>query len=221
MAKHRSPPVSWCPPDRAQTIQPRRIESTSPASTSRRGYNVECRRLKVPPSFDDTCGRVLIHALHHRLGWPATPAWSSHERRYERRRIHRPTSGYRDRCLASRNLPPTWTSCPRYPRPRDRHPAPSPHDHPFHDARCPPDESSDLALHLIEDRASTPVKCNPTLLAPSGCGHHQRRPRYADVPIPTRLRHDLRYPTPCRFPQPPAAPRPGLTFAPPTHNTLE
>jgi putative selenate reductase len=169
------------------------------------GYNVEwSQELKVHESFDEYLRAwVLIHALHHKLGWPgARPGMVFNMSvGYNLEGIRKPNvQWYLDAMAdASAYLPACVEAVARrYPAVRDL-------DIPTRISDtvtlstmhgCPPDEIEKISLYLLEERGlHTSVKCNPTLLGAArvrGIVNHDLG--YADVPIPDEaFGHDLKW----------------------------
>ncbi len=199
------------------------------------GYNVEwSQELKVHQSFDEYLRAwVLIHALHHRLGWPGERPGMVFNMSvgYDLAGIHRPNvQWYLDAMAdASRHLPAYVDIVAR------RYPAVREIDIPARLSDtvtlstmhgCPPDEIERISRYLIEDRGlHTSVKCNPTLLGAERVrGIVNVDLGYADVPIPdAAFGHDLRYAdaVPMFHNLRRAAAARGLTFGLKLSNTLE
>lgn len=169
------------------------------------GYNVEwSQELNVHESFDEYLRAwVLIHALHHKLGWPgALPGMVFNMSvGYNLEGIRRPNvQWYLDAMAdASAHLPAyVDIVARRYPAVRDL-------DIPSRLSDtvtlstmhgCPPDEIEKISLYLIEERGlHTSVKCNPTLLGATrvrGIVNHDLG--FVDVPIPDEaFAHDLKW----------------------------
>jgi putative selenate reductase len=169
------------------------------------GYNVEwSQELKVHESFDEYLRAwVLIHALHHRLGWPgARPGMVFNMSvGYNLEGIRKPNvQWYLDAMADASAYLPAYVDivARRYPAVRDL-------DIPsclsdtvtlstMHG--CPPDEIEKISLYLIEERGlHTSVKCNPTLLGAARVrGIVNDDLGFVDVPIPDEaFAHDLKW----------------------------
>lgn len=169
------------------------------------GYNVEwSQELKVYESFDEYLRAwVLIHALHHKFGWPGDRPGM----------IFNMSVGYNLEGMLEPNVQwffdvmadasaylPAYVDvvAGRYPAVRDI-------DIPSRLSDtitlstmhgCPPDEIEKISLYLLEQRGlHTSVKCNPTLL-----GADRVRAivndalAFDDIPIPDEaFGHDLMY----------------------------
>ena len=169
------------------------------------GYNVEwSQELKVHQSFDEYLRAwVLVHALHHRLGWPGERPGMVFNMSvgYNLEGIRRPNvQWYLDAMAdASAHLPAYVDVVAR------RYPAIREIDIPARLSDtitlstmhgCPPDEIERISLYLLEERGlHTSVKCNPTLLGAErvrGIVNHDLG--FADVPIPDEaFAHDLKW----------------------------
>ena len=165
------------PPDRAQDRSRRSTSSTStsPASTCQdEGYNVEwSQELKVHQSFDEYLRAwVLIHALHHTLGWPGERPGMVFNMSvgYNLEGMLRPNVQWYFDAMADASA-----YLPAYVEIVARHyPAVREIDIPARLSDtitlstmhgCPPDEIERISLYLLEERGlHTSVKCNPTLL---------------------------------------------------------
>ena len=169
------------------------------------GYNVEwSQELKVHESFDEYLRAwVLIHALHHKLGWPGERPGMVFNMSvgYNLDGIRKPNvQWYLDAMAdASDHLPACVDEVARrYPAVRDL-------DIPTRLSDtvtlstmhgCPPDEIEKISLYLIEERGlHTSVKCNPTLLGAErvrGIVNHDLG--FVDVPVPDEaFAHDLKW----------------------------
>ena len=199
------------------------------------GYNVEwSQELKVHESFDEYLRAwVLIHALHHELGWPgARPGMVFNMSvGYNLEGIRRPNvQWYLDAMAdASAYLPADVEAVAR------RYPAVREIDIPARLSDtvtlstmhgCPPDEIEKISLYLIEERGlHTSVKCNPTLLGAERVrGIVNDALGFVDVPIPDEaFGHDLKYAdaVPMFHTLRRAAAARGLTFGLKLSNTLE
>ena len=169
------------------------------------GYNVEwSQELKVFESFDEYLRAwVLIHALHHKLGFPGEAPGM----------IFNMSVGYNMEGILQPNV--QWfldvmRDCSAYKRAyvdiiAEWYPQICDLEIPdmISDSvtlstmhGCPPDEIEKICAYLLQERGlHTSVKCNPTLL-----GTDQVRSivnddlGYADVPIPDEaFAHDLQY----------------------------
>ncbi len=169
------------------------------------GYNVEwSQELKVHQSFDEYLRAwVLIHALHHRLGWPGQRPGVIFNMSvgYNLEGILRPNvQWYLDAMAdASAYLPAHVEIVARhYPAIREIEVPARLSDtitlSTMHG--CPPDEIERISLYLLEERGlHTSVKCNPTLLGAERVrGIVNGDLGFADVPIPdAAFGHDLKY----------------------------
>ncbi len=169
------------------------------------GYNVEwSQELKIHQSFDEYLRAwVLVHALHHRLGWPGDRPGMVFNMSvgYNLEGIRRPNvQWYLDTMAdASAHLPAyVDVVARRYPAIREIEIPVRLSDSitlsTMHG--CPPDEIERISLYLLEERGlHTSVKCNPTLLGAErvrGIVNHDLG--FADVPIPDEaFAHDLRW----------------------------
>jgi putative selenate reductase len=199
------------------------------------GYNVEwSQELKVHESFDEYLRAwVLIHALHHKLGWPGPRPGMVFNMSvgYNLEGIRRPNvQWYLDAMAdASAYLPAYLDIVAR------RYPAVREIDIPARLSDtvtlstmhgCPPDEIEKISLYLIEERGlHTSVKCNPTLLGAERVrGIVNDRLGFVDVPIPDEaFGHDLKYAdaVPMFHTLRRAAAARGLAFGLKLSNTLE
>ena len=199
------------------------------------GYNVEwSQELKVHESFDEYLRAwVLVHALHHKLGWPgARPGMIFNMSvGYNLEGIRKPNvQWYLDAMAdASAYLPAVVDVVAR------RYPAVRELDIPARLSDsitlstmhgCPPDEIERISLYLLEERGlHTLVKCNPTLLGAErvrGIVNHDLG--FGDVPIPDEaFAHDLKWAdaVPMFNNLKLAAASRGLTFGLKLTNTLE
>lgn len=169
------------------------------------GYNVEwSQELKVSESFDEYLRAwVLIHALHHALGFPGERPGIIFNMSvgYDLAGILRPNvqwflDAMRD---ASQYLPAyVEVVAAHYPQVRDLDIPAQLSDtitlSTMHG--CPPDEIEQITTYLLAERGlHTSVKCNPTLL---GADRVRRIVHddlgFTDVPIPDEaFGHDLEY----------------------------
>jgi putative selenate reductase len=167
------------------------------------GYNVEwSQELKVHESFDEYLRAwVLIHALHHKLGFPgeAPGIIFNMSVGYDLAGIHRPNvQWYLDVMNDASAYLPAYIElvAGRYPelgnisvpeRLSDNITLSTMHG-------CPPGEIESIVTYLITERGlHTSVKCNPTLLGPQEVrGIVNDDLGYRDVPIPDEaFGHDL------------------------------
>ena len=199
------------------------------------GYNVEwSQELKVHESFDEYLRAwVLIHALHHKLGWPgARPGMIFNMSvGYNLEGIRKPNvQWYLDAMAdASAYLPAAVdVVARRYPAVRDLDiPAKLSDSITLSTMHgCPPDEIERISLYLLEERGlHTLVKCNPTLLGAErvrGIINHDLG--FGDVPIPDEaFAHDLKWAdaVPMFTNLKRSAAARGLTFGLKLTNTLE
>jgi putative selenate reductase len=199
------------------------------------GYNVEwSQELRVHESFDEYLRAwVLVHALHHRFGWPgdAPGVLFNMSVGYNLEGILRPNvQWYLDAMADASAYLPAYVEivARRYPAVREIEIPVRLSDtvtlSTMHG--CPPDEIERISLYLLEERGlHTSVKCNPTLLGAErvrGIVNHDLG--FADVPIPDEaFGHDLTYadaiPMFGRLRR--AAADRGLTFGLKLSNTLE
>ena len=199
------------------------------------GYNVEwSQELKVHESFDEYLRAwVLVHALHHKLGWPgARPGMIFNMSvGYNLEGIRKPNvQWYLDAMAdASAYLPAVVdVVARRYPAVRELGiPARLSDSITLSTMHgCPPDEIERISLYLLEERGlHTLVKCNPTLLGAErvrGIVNHDLG--FGDVPIPDEaFAHDLKWAdaVPMFNNLKLAAASRGLTFGLKLTNTLE
>jgi len=199
------------------------------------GYNVEwSQELKVYQSFDEYLRAwVLIHALHHKLGWPGERPGMVFNMSvgYNLEGILKPNVQWYLAAMAdaSQQLPAYVDIVARH------YPAIREIDIPARLSDtvtlstmhgCPPDEIEKISLYLIEERGlHTSVKCNPTLLGPERVrGIVNDALGFEDVPIPDEaFGHDLKYvdAVPMFHNLRRAAAARGLTFGLKLANTLE
>ncbi|MGO9180392.1 MAG: putative selenate reductase subunit YgfK [Candidatus Limnocylindrales bacterium] len=169
------------------------------------GYNVEwSQELKVHQSFDEYLRAwVLIHALHHELGWPGERPGMVFNMSvgYNLEGIRQPNvQWYLDAMAdASAYLPAYVEIVAR------RFPAVRQVDIPARLSDsvtlstmhgCPPDEIERISQYLLEERGlHTSVKCNPTLLGADRVrGIITGDLGFRDVPIPDgAFGHDLQW----------------------------
>ncbi len=169
------------------------------------GYNVEwSQELKIEQSFEEYLRAwVLIHALHHKLGFPGESPDM----------VFNLSVGYDLAGIQQPNM--QWflnqvTACPEHKQTMiDRvaryYPAVRDLDIPdrlsdnvtlstMHG--CPPDEIESISQYLLRERGlHTLVKCNPTLLGPEGVRELlNEKLGYSDVVVPDiAFEHDLKY----------------------------
>ncbi len=169
------------------------------------GYNVEwSQELKVHESFDEYLRAwVLIHALHHRLGWPGERPGMVFNMSvgYNLEGILRPNvQWYLDAMADASAYLPAYVEivARRYPAVREIEIPARLSDtitlSTMHG--CPPDEIERISLYLLEERGlHTSVKCNPTLLGAERVrGIVNDDLGFTDVPIPDEaFGHDLKY----------------------------
>ncbi|MDH3622214.1 MAG: putative selenate reductase subunit YgfK, partial [Gammaproteobacteria bacterium] len=170
------------------------------------GYNVEwSQELKVYQSFDEYLRAwVLIHALHHKLGFPGESPGI----------VFNLSVGYNLEGIQQPNM--QWflsqiQDCSEYKaalvdQVARYYPAVRDLDIPdrlsdnvtlstMHG--CPPDEIESISTYLLlEQRLHTLVKCNPTLLGPERVRSLLNEDLgYRDVVVPdAAFEHDLKYP---------------------------
>ena len=169
------------------------------------GYNVEwSQELKVYQSFDEYLRAwVLIHALHHKLGFPGDAPGMIFNMSvgYDLQGILKPNvQWYLDVMDDSSGYIEPFIDivAERYPEIRNI-------DIPTQVSNtmtlstmhgCPPEEIEQISAYLLEDRGlNTSVKCNPTLLgAESVRGIINDELGFTDVLIPDEaFGHDLKY----------------------------
>jgi putative selenate reductase len=169
------------------------------------GYNVEwSQELKIHQSFDEYLRAwVLIHALHHRLGYPGDSPGMEFNMSvgYNLEGILEPnvqwyldvmndSSEYLDQYI---DIVAEW-----YPAVRDIDiPAQLSNTITLSTMHgCPPDEIEAITSYLMRDRGiHTSVKCNPTLLGPTEVRSIVNDELgYTDIVIPDEaFGHDLKY----------------------------
>ncbi len=169
------------------------------------GYNVEwSQELKVHQSFDEYLRAwVLIHALHHKLGWPGERPGMVFNMSvgYNLEGMLRPNVQWYFEAMADASA-----YLPAYVEIVARHyPAVREIDIPSRLSDtitlstmhgCPPDEIERISLYLLEERGlHTSVKCNPTLLGAERVrGIVNGALGFEDVPIPdSAFGHDLKW----------------------------
>ncbi len=169
------------------------------------GYNVEwSQELKVFESFDEYLRAwVLIHALHHRLGFPGERAGVLFNMSvgYDLAGIGKPNvQWYLDTMADASAFLPIYVDivARRYPDVREL-------DIPARISDtitlstmhgCPPDEIEAISLYLLQERKlHTSVKCNPTLMGADGVRAIINDDLgFTDVPIPDEaFGHDLKW----------------------------
>ncbi len=169
------------------------------------GYNVEwSQELKVYESFDEYLRAwVLIHALHHKLGFPGDRPGMIFNMSvgYDLAGIKKPnvqwyldvmsdSSAYKQAyvdLVAARY--PQVAECDIPDRISDTITLSTMHG-------CPPDEIEAIVLYLMEERGiHTSVKCNPTLLGPESVRRIVNDDLgFGDIPVPDEaFGHDLVY----------------------------
>ena len=199
------------------------------------GYNVEwSQELKVYESFDEYLRAwVLIHALHHKLGFPGSSPGM----------IFNMSVGYNLEGILKPNV--QWyldvmRDCSEYKQAyvdivAEWYPAVRDIEIPDQISDtvtlstmhgCPPDEIEKISLYLLEERGlHTSVKCNPTLLGADRVRSIiNEELGFADVPVPDEaFGHDLRYAdaVPMLHNLRRVARSKGLTFGVKLTNTLE
>jgi NADPH-dependent glutamate synthase beta subunit-like oxidoreductase len=198
------------------------------------GYNVEwSQELKVHQSFDEYLRAwVLIHALHHELGFPGDPGMVFNMSvGYDLEGILKPNvQWYLDVMRDTSAYLPAYVDivAARHPGVRDIE-IPTQLSNTITLSTmhgCPPEEIEHISTYLLEQRGlHTSVKCNPTLLG-------AQRVRsivndelgYTDVVIPDEaFGHDLKWvdAVPMIENLRAVAAREGLTFGLKLSNTLE
>lgn len=169
------------------------------------GYNVEwSQELKVFQSFDEYLRAwVLIHALHHKLGFPgAAPGMVFNMSvGYNLEGIKKPNvQWFLDAMADAAPHKQRYVDivATRYPAVRDLAIPDTISDtitlSTMHG--CPPDEIEAIVLYLLNERGiNTSVKCNPTLLGADRVRKIVNEELgYTDVPIPdAAFGHDLAY----------------------------
>jgi NADPH-dependent glutamate synthase beta subunit-like oxidoreductase len=169
------------------------------------GYNVEwSQELKVFESFDEYLRAwVLIHALHHQLGFPGERPGMVFNMSvgYNLEGIHRPNvQWFLDTMADASAYLSNYIDivARRYPEIRGFEVPACVSDtitlSTMHG--CPPDEIEKISLYLLEERRlHTSVKCNPTLLGADRVrGIINDDLGFDDVPVPDEaFGHDLKY----------------------------
>jgi putative selenate reductase len=169
------------------------------------GYNVEwSQELRVFESFDEYLRAwVLVHALHHRLGWPGGRPGIAFDMSvgYNLEGILRPNvQWYLDAMADASAYLPAYIDivARRYPAIREIDiPARLSDSVTLSTMHgCPPDEIERITAYLLTEKGlHTAVKCNPTLLGAEGVRSIVNGDLgFTDVPIPdTAFGHDLRW----------------------------
>jgi putative selenate reductase len=169
------------------------------------GYNVEwSQELKVYESFDEYLRAwVLIHALHHKLGFPGKRPGMIFNMSvgYNLEGILKPNvQWYLDTMFDASGYLPAYVEivAQRYPEVRDLEIPSLISDtitlSTMHG--CPPDEIERITHYLLEERElHTSVKCNPTLLGADRVRKIITEDLgFVDVPVPDEaFGHDLKY----------------------------
>ncbi len=169
------------------------------------GYNVEwSQELKVYESFDEYLRAwVLIHALHHKLGFPGDSPGMIFNMSvgYNLEGIKKPNVQWFLDTMADASAykqPYVDIVATRYPEVRDIDIPDTVSDtitlSTMHG--CPPDEIEAIMLYLLEERGvHTSVKCNPTLLGADRVRKIVNEELgYSDIPVPDEaFGHDLMY----------------------------
>jgi len=170
------------------------------------GYNVEwSQELKVEQSFDEYLRAwVLIHALHHKLGFPgdAPAVVFNLSVGYDLEGIKKPNmQWFLDQMHdCSEHKQALIDEVARfYPDARDLQIPDRISDNVTLSTMhgCPPDEIESIANYLLrERRLHTLVKCNPTLLGPDRVRTILNDDlQFGDVVVPdVAFEHDLKYP---------------------------
>jgi putative selenate reductase len=199
------------------------------------GYNVEwSQELKVHQSFDEYLRAwVLIHALHHKLGFPGDAPGMIFNMSvgYDLKGILEPNvQWYLDVMNDSTGYIEPFIDivAQRYPEIRDIDiPAQLSNTMTLSTMHgCPPEEIEQISAYLLQERGlHTSVKCNPTLLGPDLVrGIINEELGFTDVVIPDEaFGHDLKYvdAVPMFHNLKRIAVREGLTFGLKLSNTLE
>ena len=199
------------------------------------GYNVEwSQELKVHQSFDEYLRAwVLIHALHHKLGFPGDAPGMIFNMSvgYDLKGILEPNvQWYLDVMNDSTGYIEPFVDivAQRYPEIREIE-IPDQLSNTMTLSTmhgCPPEEIEQISAYLLEERGlHTSVKCNPTLLGPELVrGIINDELGFTDVVIPDEaFGHDLKYEdaVPMFHNLKRIAIREGLTFGLKLSNTLE
>ncbi len=169
------------------------------------GYNVEwSQELKIHQAFDEYLRAwVLIHALHHRFGWPGRRPGVVFNMSvgYDLAGIREPNvQWYLDSMADASEFLPAYVEivARHYPAVREVEvPARISETITLSTMHgCPPDEIEAISRYLLEERGlHTSVKCNPTLLGAERVrGIVNRDLGFDEVPIPdSAFEHDLKY----------------------------
>ena len=169
------------------------------------GYNVEwSQELKVHQSFDEYLRAwVLVHALHHRLGFPGERPGVVFNMSvgYNLEGIRKPNvQWYLDAMADASAWLPAYVDivAQRYPAVREVEIPSRLSDSVTLSTMhgCPPDEIEAISRYLLEERGlHTSVKCNPTLLGADRVrGIVNDDLGFVDVPIPDdAFGHDLKW----------------------------
>jgi putative selenate reductase len=169
------------------------------------GYNVEwSQELKVDQSFDEYLRAwVLIHALHHKLGFPGESPGIVFNLSvgYDLEGIKKPNmQWFLDQMSdCSTHKQALIEEVARfYPEVHDLHIPNRISDNVTLSTMhgCPPDEIENIATYLLRERQlHTLVKCNPTLLGPERVRTILNDDlKYSDVVVPdVAFEHDLKY----------------------------
>jgi putative selenate reductase len=168
------------------------------------GYNVEwSQELKVHESFEEYLRAwVLIHALHHKLGYPGNkPVLFNLSVGYDLAGIHQPNmQWFLDQVAdcSARKAELIEEIAAFYPAVRDIDIPDRISDNVTLSTMhgCPPGEIEGICRYLLEERRlHTLVKCNPTLLGPESVrGIITGDLGFADVVVPdVAFEHDLKY----------------------------
>ncbi|MFW2338763.1 MAG: NAD(P)-binding protein, partial [Acidimicrobiia bacterium] len=199
------------------------------------GYNVEwSQELKVYESFDEYLRAwVLIHALHHKLGFPGDRPGMIFNMSvgYNLEGILKPNvQWFLDTMKDASEYLPAFVDivAARYPAIRNIEiPAEISNTITLSTMHgCPPDEIERITEYLLDERKlHTSVKCNPTLLGADRVrGIVNEDLGFDDVPVPDEaFGHDLRYDdaVPMFHNLRRVAASNGLTFGLKLSNTLE
>jgi len=170
------------------------------------GYNVEwSQELKVHQSFDEYLRAwVLIHALHHKLGFPGDSPGIVFNLSvgYNLEGIHKPNmQWFLNQMHDCSEYKPALIDLAAkfYPEVRDLNIPNCLSDNVTLSTMhgCPPEEIESISTYLLRDRhLHTFVKCNPTLLGPERVRTllHENL-GYKDIVVPdAAFEHDLKYP---------------------------
>jgi len=168
------------------------------------GYNVEwSQELKIHESFEEYVRAwVLVHALHHRLGFPGDPAVVFNlSVGYDLAGIRQPNmQWFLDRVAdcSDRKQEIVDQVADYYPAVRDIDIPDRLSDNVTLSTMhgCPPGEIEGICEYLLHERQlHTLVKCNPTLLGPDRVRSLINRDlKFTDVVVPDiAFEHDLKY----------------------------